>query len=63
MPKLFFNGDRLEFVPVHRHLGLLISENLSWTNFIDSVVNSAFKKLGLLKKLKFKIGRKNLSKL
>ena len=50
MPKLFFNGDRLEFVPVHRHLGLLISENLSWTNFIDSVVNSAFKKLGLLKK-------------
>ena len=45
MPKLFFNGDRLEFVPVHRHLGLLISENLSWTNFIDSVVNSAFKNL------------------
>ena len=37
MPKLFFNGDRLEFVPVHRHLGLLISESLDWTNFIDSV--------------------------
>ena len=45
MPKLFLNGDRLEFVPVHRHLGLLISESHSWTNFIDSVVNSAFKKL------------------
>ena len=27
------------------------------------IVNSAFKKLGLLKKIKFKIGRKNLSKL
>ena len=45
MPKLFFNGDRLEFVPVHRHLGLFFFlENLSWTNFIDSIVNSAFKK-------------------
>ena len=31
-------------------LGLLFSENLRWTNFIDSVENSAFKKLGLLKK-------------
>ena len=63
MPKLFFNSDSLELVSVHRHLGLLISESLSWTNFIDSVVNSALKKLCLLKNLKFKIGRKILSKL
>ena len=55
----------MEFVPIHRHLGLLFSESLSWTYFIDSVVNRLvlLKKLGLLKKLKFKIGRKNLSKL
>ena len=45
MPKLYLNGDRLDFVPVYRHLGLLFSESLSWTNFIDSVVNSAFKNL------------------
>ena len=42
MAKLFFNGDRLEFVPVYRHLGLFFSKNRSWTNFIDSIVNSAF---------------------
>ena len=24
VPKLFFQGDRLECVPVHRHLGLLL---------------------------------------
>ena len=35
MPKLFFNGERLEFVPVHHHLCLFFSESLSWTNFID----------------------------
>ena len=64
MPNLFFNGDRLEFVPVHRRLGLLFSESLSWTNFIDSIVNSAFKKLGLLKKKSSsKLAEKNLSKL
>ena len=60
MPKLFFNGDILEFVPVYRHLGLLISESLSWTNFIDSVVNSAFKKLGLLKKTQVQYWQKKL---
>ena len=64
MPKLFLNGDRLEFVPVHRYLGLFISESLNCTNFIDSVVNSAFKKLnGLLKKnSSSKLAEKNLSK-
>lgn len=55
--------DRLEFVPTHRHLGLLLSQNLSWSEYIDGIVNSAYKKLGLKKKPKFKIGRDHLSKL
>ena len=58
MPKLFFNGDRLDFVSVHRHLGPLILESLSWTNFIDSVVNSVFKKIGLLKNSSSKLQKK-----
>ena len=62
-PKLFFKGDRLECVPVHRHLGLLLSHNLSWSEYIDSIVSSSYKKIGLLKKLKYKMGRPNLSKL
>ena len=32
------------------------------TNFIDGVLNSAFTKPGLLKKIKFKFDRKQLSK-
>ena len=36
MLKLFFNGDSLEFILVNCHLGLLFSENLSWTNFINA---------------------------
>ena len=63
VPKLFFQGDRLECGSVHRHLGLLLSHNLSWSEYISSIVEKAYKKLRLLKKLKFRIGRKNLSKL
>ena len=59
----FFQGDRLECVPVHRHSGLLLSHNLSWSEYISSIVEKAYKKLRLLKKLKFRIGRKHLSKL
>ena len=62
LPKLFFQGDRLEFVPFHRHLGLLLLHNISWSTYIDFIVEKAYKKLGLLKKLKFKIGRNHLSK-
>ena len=38
LPKLFFQGDRLEGVPFHRHLGLLLSHNLSWCTYIDFIV-------------------------
>lgn len=50
-------------VSTHRHLGLLLSQNLSCSEYIDGIVNSAFKKCGLLKKLKYKLGREHLSKL
>ena len=65
VPKLFFQGDRLECVPVYRHLGLLLSHNLGWSvsGYISSIAEKAYKKLRLLKKLKFRIGRKHLSKL
>ena len=55
VPKLFFQGDRLECVLVHRHLGLLLSHNLSWSDYISTKVEKAYKKLRLLKKLKFRI--------
>ena len=40
-----------------------MSHNFSWSHYISSIVEKAYKKLRLLKKLKFKIGRKHLSKL
>lgn len=43
LPKLFFQGDGLEFVAVHRHLGLLLSCNLSLSVYIDCIVDKAYK--------------------
>lgn len=51
-PKLFFQGCQLDYVSTHRHLGLLFSNDLSWSQYINNIVKSAYKKLGLLKKLK-----------
>lgn len=62
-PRLFFQGCQLDYVSTHRHLGLLFSNDLSWSQYINNIVNSAYKKLGLLKKLKFTLSRTNLSKM
>jgi hypothetical protein len=48
LPKLFFQGDRLECVPFHRHLALLLLHNLSWSTYTDFIVEKAYKKLGLV---------------
>lgn len=45
----------------HKHLGVIFSEDLSWTTCIISIIANAQKKLGLMKKLKFKLNRKSLS--
>lgn len=59
----FFQGCQLDYVSTHRHHDLLFSNDLSWSQYINDIVKSAYKKFGLLKKLKFTLGRTNLSKM
>lgn len=51
LSKLFFEGYIMEFVLTHRHLGLLLSQNLRLFDYIDGTVTSAFQKLGLKKNI------------
>ena len=48
---------------VFQSIGLLLSHSLSWSEYISFIVERAYKKLRLLKKFKFTVGRKHLSKL
>ena len=62
-PNLLFDDCTLEYVSQHKHLGVLLSSNLSWSNHIDIIVKKAYKKLGLLKKLKFTVSRDILAQM
>lgn len=63
IPELFFQDCQLDIVSSHKHLGLTLSDDLKWSVYINDIVNIVCKKLGLLKKLKFTLGRDKLSKL
>ncbi len=62
-PTLYFDNTRLNFVEHHKHLGLIYSENGSWHQHISSIVSSASKVLGSMKKLKFKLRRITLNQI
>lgn len=60
-PILKFQNCELDFVSSHKHLGVTLSNNLTWTVYINSLIANAQKKLGLMKKLKFRLNRTSLS--
>ena len=59
-PTLYF---AIEIVNNHKHLGVVLSSNLSWRVHFLNIYEKASKKLNLLKGLKFKISTETLSKL
>ena len=60
-PILKFQNCQLDLVSSHKHLGLTFSDDLTWTVYINSIIANAKKKLGLMKKLKFRLNRNTLS--
>ena len=51
-PDLFLNGNVLENVTEHKHLGLTIASNFSWLEHIRNISNKASKCVVLLKRIK-----------
>ena len=60
-PKLTFQQCQLQFVDQHKHLGIISSPDLGWSLYINTLLANASKKLGIMKKFKFKINRNTLS--
>ena len=59
-PDLIITGQTINQVSRHKHLGLVFSENGSWTNHIEHILNKAWKRINIMRKLKFLLDRKSL---
>ena len=59
-PPLYLDNIQLQLTNVHSHLGMTLSTNLSWSRHINLAVLRASKRVNILKRLKFSMGRNSL---
>ena len=59
-PNLILQGQVIESVMTHKHLGIVLSHNLRWSAHINDIVAKCTKKINLMKKFKFELDRKSL---
>jgi hypothetical protein len=62
-PSVSLDGTTVKRVPHHKHLGLTLSKDLSWNKHITEVTDKATRRLGILRKLKYKIDRLSLERI
>ena len=59
-PDIHFDRTVLENVSSLKHLGLILSKNLNWSEHIDDIVKSASKMLDITRKLQWQLDRATL---
>lgn len=62
-PNLIMNNTVIKNVQEHKHLGIIFSNDGKWGPHISSIVSRAWKRIGILRFFKFKLGRKSLEKM
>ena len=63
LPSLYFNNTQINFVDSHKHLGLTLSNDGKWSEHIENILCTASKTVGIMRKLKYSIGRKALNQI
>jgi hypothetical protein len=62
-PPVTMRGTPIKRVPHHKHLGLTLSEDLSWNKHITEIVDKSTRRLGIMRSLKFKLDRLSLERI
>ena len=62
-PPLLLGNTPIPEATLHTHLGVTLSNNLSWHQHITRIVNKASQRLALLRRLKYKLSRQTLIRL
>ena len=63
LPILNFNDSIINFVESHKHLGLTLTFNGQWHTHIETILCSAYKVLGIMRKLKYRFTRQALNQM
>ena len=59
-PDIIFDDVVLPETKTHKHLGLILNSNLSWSSHIDSILNSVAPMAEVLKKLIYQVDKECL---
>ena len=59
-PPLYMQNQQITEVESHKHLGLYFSNNLTWHNQINYIFEKAWRRINVMRKLKFRLDRKSL---
>ena len=64
IPNLVFslNDKEIPLVSVHKHLGVTFCSDAKWNSQIENIISSASKHINVLRKIKYRLNRKNLEK-
>ena len=63
LPLLNFNNTIINFVESHKHLGITLTYNGKWHTHIETILSSAYKMLGVMRKLKYMFSRQALNQM
>ena len=62
-PPIYMNNIAINQVQTHTHLGLTFSADAKWTTHINKSINNAWRRIGLLRSLKFILSRSSLERM
>jgi len=59
-PPLFMQNQQITEVPEHKHLGVILSNDCSWSAHIKHVTEKAWKRIHVMRSIKFTLDRRSV---